>query len=57
METAIHHELRAGELRGQVVLAPETLRRAGEDGLGVRAVAGRAQFLREAQDAVEIGAG
>jgi len=55
VEMAINREFRAAELRGQIVLAPEALRRAGEDGFGVRAIA--AKLLREAHDAVEIGAG
>ena len=55
VEMAIHQKLRAGQLRRQIILAPETLRRASEDGLGMCAVA--AQILREADDAIEIGAG
>src|SRR5216684_2013915 len=55
VEMAIDGKFGAAELGGQIVLAPEALRRAGEDGFGVRAVA--AEFLREAHDAVEIGAG
>ena len=31
LEMPIHHELRAAQLRRQIVLAPEALRRAGED--------------------------
>ena len=55
VEMAIHEKLRAGQLRRQIVLAPEVLRRAGEDSLGMGAIA--AQILREADDAIEIGAG
>jgi hypothetical protein len=55
MKMTIHRELRAAELRGEIVLAPKALRGAGEHTFGARSVA--AKFLREAHDAVEIGAG
>src|SRR3984885_5850353 len=55
MEMPIHEQLRAAELRGQVILAPKALRGAGEDRLGMHTVA--AQILREAYDALDICAG
>ena len=55
MKMAIHEELRTRKAGGQIVFAPEVLRGAGEHGLAVGAVA--AQFGRQAQDAIQIGAG
>ena len=55
MEMAVHHELRAAQVRGQIILAPEASRGAGKHGFGVHTVA--AHLLRQADDAVEIGAG
>src|ERR1700687_3554714 len=55
MEMPIHEQLRATQLRGQIILAPKALRGAGEDRLGMHTVA--AQILREAHDALDIRAG
>jgi hypothetical protein len=60
VEMTVHRELRGAELRRQIVLAPEALRGAGEDGLGTRTVAAHAvavEIMRQTHDAVEIGAG
>ena len=55
MEMAIHDKLRAAQMWRQIILAPKALRGAGEHSLGVGAVA--AEVVRQAHDAVEIGAG
>ncbi len=60
VEMPIDDELGGAQLRRQIVLTPETLRRAGEYRLGARAVASHAvaaQIMRQAHDAVKIGAG
>src|SRR5580692_2658956 len=56
MEMPIHQQLRATQLRGQIILAPKALRGAGEDRLGMHTVVA-AQILREAHDALDIRAG
>ena len=55
MEMPIHEQLRAAQLRGQIILAPKASRGAGEDRLGMHTVA--AQILRKAYDALDIRAG
>src|SRR5271167_1607797 len=65
VEMAVHLKLGAGQLRRKIILAPEALRRASEHSFGARAVAphtaaahaAASQILRQAHDAVEIGAG
>src|SRR5271155_1081599 len=65
VEMAVHLKLGSGQLGRQIILAPEALRRAGEHSFGASAFASRAtaaraattQILRQAHDAVEIGAG
>src|SRR5579872_6033370 len=54
MKVRVHKKLCAGEVGGQIVLLPNVLGRAGEDGLGVCAIA--AQFAGQALNAVKIGA-
>jgi hypothetical protein len=55
IKMAAYEKLRAAGLGGKIVLAPEVLGGAGEDGFAVRAIA--PQILRQAHDAVNIGAG
>jgi hypothetical protein len=58
VKVAVDEELSAAELRGQVVFAPEVLRRVGEYGFGMGAVAAHAEkIMGKLEDAVEIGAG
>jgi hypothetical protein len=55
MKMAVDEELRTGEAGGQIILPPEVLGGASKHSFAVSSIA--AQFAREAQDAVHIGAG
>jgi len=54
MKVTIDKKLGTAELRRQIILAPEILRRASEDRLGMCAIA--SQVLGQAENPVEIGA-
>src|SRR5258708_22116287 len=51
----IHQQFRGVQLSRQIMLAPETLSRAGKDCLRVRTVA--TQVLRELHDTIEVSSG
>ena len=59
MEMAVHGELRAAELRGQIVFAPDNLARSRRipPWRGHRVARRYLQIMRQTHDAVEIGAG
>ena len=54
VEAPVHEQLRCGQIRGQIKLAPQFFRAGGEHGFGFRLVA--VQVAGDFEDAVEIGA-
>ncbi len=54
MKMAVQEKLRTRKAGGQIIFAPEAVSGAGEHGLAVSPVA--AQFGRQAQDAIQVGA-